>query len=255
MLCIGSVTLGNVPRVVLSVRDGSDAGEIAEAIANGVSIVEVRIDQFTKTDEVYVVEELSKLKEFPILATIRIESEGGAWQGTEEERLALFRSIFPLVDAVDIELSAREILDDVVADAHDNHKIVIGSYHNFDETPAPRRLAGAVNDGKLLDVDIVKVATFCKGWGDLTTLAEFTLEHAPKNIITIGMGPHGAASRVFFPVLGSLLTYTFDGEPTAPGQLKCEDMLEYLNRLYPTFNEVVEEAGEAPPASGSSSRS
>ena len=249
MLAIGSVALGNVPHVVLSLRDGVDPEAMAEAMVNGVSIIEVRIDEFTKTDEAYVVEELTKLKQYPVLATIRSESEGGAWHGTEQERLSLFRSILPLVDAIDIELAAREILDDLVAHAHDQQKIVIGSYHNFNETPPMPRLAGAVNDGKLLEVDIVKVATLCRSWGDLTSLAQFTIEHAPKNIVTIGMGPHGAASRIFFPVLGSLLTYTFNGAPTAPGQLKCDDMLEYLNRLYPTFNEVVEDEGESPPAS------
>lgn len=240
---------------MLSVRDAENLEEIADAFRKGVSIIEVRIDQFTKTDAPYVVEELRKLKDYPMLATIRSAHEGGAWKKSEQERLALFKTVLPLVDGVDIELAAREILDDVVADAHDKHKIVIGSYHNFEETPATSRLVAAVDDGKSLGVDIVKIATFCTTWQDLKTLAEFTLEHASKNIVMVGMGPHGVASRIFFPVLGSLLTYTFGGTPTAPGQLKCDHMLEYLNHFYPTFNEIVEEERKVPPVSGANSRS
>jgi 3-dehydroquinate dehydratase-1 len=241
VLAIGTASLGGAPCVVLSIRDGANFERVAEMVAGGVSIIEVRIDEFSKMEEPYVVEELRKLSDYPVLGTIRMEEEGGGWRDTEEKRLALFRAILPHVDAVDIELGAREILDEVVADAHGQHKVVIGSYHNFEQTPPTPRLAGAVNDGKLLDVDIVKVATMCHSWEDLTRLGSFTLEHAAKNIVSIGMGPHGAASRVFFSVLGSLLTYTFDGEATAPGQLKCDDMLEYFNRLYPTFHEDSEE--------------
>ena len=68
----------------------------------------------------------------------------------------------------------------------------------------------------------------------LQNLAEFTLAHRHRPLVTIGMGAAGAASRIFFPALGSLLTYTFLGAPTAPGQLTCEETLHYLTAFYPT---------------------
>jgi 3-dehydroquinate dehydratase I len=82
-------------------------------------------------------------------------------------------------------------------------------------------------------VDIVKVAARCNVPEDLQRLAAFTLAHREEGIIVVGMGPYGLSSRVFFPALGSLITYTFHGVPTAPGQLNCHDTLTYLNDFYP----------------------
>ena len=94
--------MGGAPCVVLSIRDGVSSERVAELVAGGVSIVEVRIDEFSKVEEGYVVEELRKLGDYPVLGTIRMQKEGGGWRGTEEERLALFHAILPHVDAVDI---------------------------------------------------------------------------------------------------------------------------------------------------------
>ncbi len=243
MLRIGPVELDGTPRVVIAVRDGAPQEEVRNALEGGASIVELRIDQFSALDEESVLEEIEKYKGVPTLATIRSAKEGGDWTRPEAERLALFRAVVPHVDAVDIELSSKEILAEVLETAHAAGKPAIGSYHDFSKTPAITRLAAAVNDGVILELDIVKIAAYCKSWDDLKLLARFTLEHADKNLITVGMGPHGAASRIFFPVLGSLLTYTFAGEPTAPGQLNCDDTLKYLLDFFPGFRKPAREEG------------
>ena len=49
------------------------------------------------------------------------------------------------------------------------------------------------------------------------------------------MGPHGVASRVFFPLFGSLLTYGFVGQAGAPGQLSLADLHAELCRYSPAF--------------------
>ena len=152
---------------------------------------------------------------------------------SEQERLSLFKKIIPEVNAVDIELSAETILPEVVQAAHAAGKIVILSYHNFDRTPALKELNGIMDKAKSLGADIVKVATLATQQEDIQALAGFTIAHAKKNIVTIAMGSEGTLSRVFFPALGSLLTYAHIGQPTAPGQLGYVELFELLRKFYP----------------------
>jgi len=249
MLHLGSIILDGTPRVIVAVRDDAPLDELAAVMAAGVELVELRIDQFQSRDPAYVVGQLERLAAYPRLGTIRCASEGGAWQGTEAEREALFRGILPHVEAIDVELSAKDMLPGLIEAAHADGKLVIGSYHDFQGTPIPKRLAGAANDGKLLGVDIVKVAVQCNSLEDVQVLAQFTGQHADKNLITIGMGAHGMLTRIFFPAIGSLMTYTFLGEPTAPGQLNCHDTLEYLKNFYPDFPGQEAESAAAEPLS------
>lgn len=81
MTNIGSVTLGSIPRVVLAVGEYSD--DFKSVYALGVSILEIRIDLFQKTDSAYIRSQLEQFKKIglPLMATLRHESEGGKLQG------------------------------------------------------------------------------------------------------------------------------------------------------------------------------
>jgi len=186
-----------------------------------------------------VVEEAARFAGLPLLATIRSAAEGGGWKGTESERLALFRALLPHVGAVDIELSSTGILGEVTADARAAGLTVIGSHHNFTETPPDGDLDAVVQAGATAGADIVKVAARCNSAADLRRLAAFTLRHEDRAMVVIGMGPAGMLSRVFFPALGSLLTYTFLGAPSAPGQLNSEETVKYLKLFYGHLDEAV----------------
>ncbi len=232
MLKIGSCALGERPRVVAAVSDGVPRKDAEVLLASGVDILELRIDTFSQCDTGHVVAEAVRLAGLPLLGTIRSAAEGGGWKGTEAERLALLRAVMPHVGALDIELSSTEILGDVVAGAHAAGLTVVGSHHHFTETPEDDALEAVVEAGVRAGVDIVKVAARCNSPEDLRRLAAFTLRHGDRAMVVIGMGPAGMLSRVFFPALGSLLTYTFLGAPSAPGQLNSEDTVKYLKFFY-----------------------
>lgn len=51
------------------------------------------------------------------------------------------------------------------------------------------------------------------------------------------MGGQGVKSRLFFPALGSLVTFAFVGRPTAPSRLEFDQTFELMRLLYPDFNE------------------
>jgi 3-dehydroquinate dehydratase I len=235
MLKIGETILGDAPCVALALQDDASMDDVRDTVARGIGLIELRIDQFAFSDVERVRAEVARFEGLPVLATIRSRQEGGAWRGSEAERLALFKAVLPLVQAVDIELSAEEIRDEVIAAAHGAGVLVIGSHHNFDATPTLAELSGILLRGRDVGVDVVKVAAHCKGNADLRLLARFLVEQSGEPLIVLGMGPHGIASRLFFPALGSLVTYTFLGEATAPGQLNCECTLQYLSVVYPDF--------------------
>lgn len=235
MLQLGSVSLGDVPRVVLALNDGVAIDEVKTALDKGADIIELRVDLFSSTEPAHVQSVFQRYEGIPVLATIRSKSEGGKWNASESERAALYKAVMPYCGAVDIELSSDEILERVIHEAHHAGRLVIGSYHNFDKTPDLVEIEAIHRHGSKVGVDIVKVASYCRNRLDLRVLAAFTLDHATRDVVVIGMGAEANITRIFFPALGSLMTYTFLGEPTAPGQLNLEATLGYLNGFYPDF--------------------
>lgn len=236
LLRLGNVALGEVPRVVVAVRDNPSRAALDQAMAAGASIVEARIDEYASHDTAYVIDQLQQLAGLPVLATIRYRREGGRWDRPEAERLALYEAILPYCDAVDAEVYARDLFAPLAQRARAAGKLVIGSFHDFEGMPSPRKLSAIATYGKARGAHVVKVAAMCHRRSDLQDLARFTL-HAKRDapLVVVGMGEHGAASRIFLPILGSLLTYTFLGEATAPGQLTLDDTLKYLSTFCPAF--------------------
>lgn len=234
MINFGSVVLGGGPRIAVPFRDGNSPASIARAVDLGMDIAELRIDQFAQRDAASVLNEVIKFTAVPVLATIRSDSEGGAWPTSDDAaRLDLYKAVLPDVAAVDIELSSKSIAADVVSAAHALGKPVVLSYHDFKQTPPLNTLNAIARDARSAGADIVKVAAMCGSQDDVRTLTRFTLDHVHEGVVVIGMGPIGATTRVLLPALGSLFTFAAYGEGTAPGQLQLEDMAAIFSRLYP----------------------
>jgi 3-dehydroquinate dehydratase-1 len=229
---------GEVPPIAVSFADGLMSDEIARARADGLDVAELRIDRYKSHDREHVVRQVRRFDAFPTIATIRTEDEGGGWDGSDEERLQLFKAVLPDVNGIDIELRSTEILPAVVDDARLNNKVVIVSNHNFDSTPSVGALEDMAGQAKESGADFVKFAAMAKSNEDLRTLAVFTLRNAELGLIVIAMGAHGSMSRIFFPALGSRLTYARGpGLPPVSGQLTYRDTFELLRRFSPEFNQ------------------
>lgn len=228
---IGKLKVGNIPRIAAVIVDGEDRKAIAAAKRDGADLLELRIDCFKKQD-VAVVQKIVKhiqVKKLPMLATIRSKAEGGKSGISEKERLRLFQAVIPFVDAVDIELSSKKILRDVIKEARRFKKKVIVSYHNFKDTPEQKKLEAIIKNGKKAGGDIVKIAAFAKNKKDIIQLASLTASH--NDIITIAMGRLGIVSRLFFPMLGSLLTYCSVTKSSAPGQIPLKTTANLLKEI------------------------
>jgi len=221
----------------MSFDDTSDDSHISDAVSAGLDVVEIRIDRFHTSDPAEIVGHVQRFSDLPTIATIRTKAEGGGWEGTGDERLALFTAVAPQVDAIDIELLSTDILPDVVSLAKGLDRTVIISHHDFQKTPPRSELDAMARRAKEAGADLVKISTMAETLDDLRTLTAFLIDNVDLGLIVIAMGPHGVVSRVAFPVLGSRITYAFSGVPTVSGQLPFSDTFDMLRLFSPLYAE------------------
>jgi 3-dehydroquinate dehydratase-1 len=231
MLRMGVLELGTMPRIVAAVtdRDLADTGWAALADA-----IELRVDQCGDPTPVAATAACAAARKTgkPIIATVRWSAEGGGGALTDAQRLALYEALAPHVDGLDVELRSP-LCDDVVAVGRRHQRLTIVSAHFFDATPPLPALRALLAEGAPR-ADIVKIATATRDAADLATLVDLLRLPGPPRIV-IGMGTTGAATRVFFPLLDSLLTYSFAGAPAAPGQIALAPLYDALREYSPTF--------------------
>jgi 3-dehydroquinate dehydratase-1 len=235
MLRFGSLELGTVPRVAVALSD-TDVRDEAHKVRKLVDVFELRVDRFSRHEPSFVAEVTAVARGYgvPLLATVRAASEGGAAELSEADRLAILRAVVASVDAVDVELHAA-IRGEVVDLCRRHDKPVIVSFHDFERTPSYDDLVGLIESGKAVGADVVKLAATAESRADLDRLLGLLRAHRDQNLILIAMGREGVASRVFFPLFGSLLTWGFLSREGAPGQLQLEDLIDELCRYAPDF--------------------
>jgi 3-dehydroquinate dehydratase I len=235
MLKLGKIEFGDVPRIIVTAGD-INAQIIKKAKKDGAEILELRLDEFRKTDtrSVQHILKSAKTAGLPIIATIRSKKEGGKKFISPQGRLRLFEMIIPDVEGVDIELSSKNILGPVIESARRFHKLVIISYHNFIQTPPEDKIEKIIREAAGREADIIKISTMAKTPGDILTLGYVTFRNKSRNIITLAMGRLGAVSRTFFPMLGSLATYGFSDKSHAPGQLSIKILKRDLETYFIT---------------------
>ena len=224
MVSIGNVTLN---RSVIASIGENPVSCAKKAKQLGADILELRIDLLSEKPE-QVVEELKKLG-LPVIITNRMKEQGGSWQGNEDERISELLLLLPLADAVDIELCAPD-RDSVVDKARNAGKTVIISTHDFQKTPDNKVMDGIIHESLEAGADIAKLAVMPGSLADVLRLLEVTL-HAKGHVCTMSMGATGKHSRVIAPVYGSVMTYGYVDTPTAPGQLRIDELKNLLKMI------------------------
>ena len=231
MLRLGELELGTMPRIVAAVtdRDLADTGWAALADA-----VELRVDQCSESTPAAAVAVADALRRLgkPLIATVRWQAEGGSGALDDGQRRALYEALVSRVEALDVEI-ASPLCEEIVALARQQGGLGIASAHFFNATPSPAVLHDLLDDGGQHG-DVVKIAAAVQSRADLARLVDLLRHPGPPRIV-IGMGAEGAATRVFFPLLDSLLTYSFAGAPTAPGQLALAPLYDALREYSPAF--------------------
>lgn len=179
---------------------------------NDCDLVELRLDELG-FDE--IVQAFAANCPLPLLITARGAAEGGANHMNLESRAQAYRALMPYASLLDIELSSFSELPEILDQARQENVVIVGSFHNFEQTPPLLELAEKDHQA----ADIFKVATLTRLRSDLDILADLLEKSAPKLTSVMGMGILGSAARPLLARLGSVLNYGYLGsQPSAPGQ-------------------------------------
>ena len=170
----------------------------------------------------------------PVIATLRRKPFGGLFAGGESEQLDILGKVRGAgFSYLDVEVETLEAVPSGQLKTIKGESCrLIGSYHNFKETPA--NLESILRRILAVDADVVKIATLAGCFADNLRLLEMISLAANHGlpIIPVAMGELGAYSRLVAPSRGAMLTYasTRAGQETAPGQLTSQD-LKFVYRL------------------------
>ena len=202
-------------------------------IQKGADILELRIDGLAKPN-IKVVKDIIEEINFPIIITNRIKSEGGLFEGSDDERIAILLECSDIADYVDIELQTD--LKYIKSMKNSNAKTII-SFHDFKKTPPIDELLAIVKKEKKLG-DIAKIAVMPKNLED--TIIVLAILSRCKNTIAISMGELGSYTRVISSKFSSPITFATGGDTTAPGQIDIETMKSILNLDILEHNNLIE---------------
>lgn len=190
---------------------------------------ELRLDLFPSID-LELVRRLLQNSARPIMLTLRKESHGGKFEGSETERETVIQKLLRLApDFFDLEYDMRPDFLNEVFKNYPKTKFIL-SYHNFQETPA--NLDEINQNMRRYLVYGYKIAALACSTTDALKMLNFAKKN-PKTS-TICMGEKGSFARVLGPVVGNLINYaSVDSQQgTAPGQIALSE----LKRLYPRLD-------------------
>jgi 3-dehydroquinate dehydratase / shikimate dehydrogenase len=153
----------------------------------------------------------------PVIVTCRPAWEGGRFDGSEEERLALLADAWTLgAEYVDIEwkAEARPLLE-----LSGGQRLVL-SMHDYDGVPSD--LEARVLAMRSTGAEVLKVAVHARRLTDQLRLLPLA-RHGGVPIALVAMGEAGLASRLLPGRFGSCWTYAGQA---APGQMSLARMLD-----------------------------
>ena len=191
-------------------------------IDKGADVLEFRIDALENPDIGKIKNTIEEIN-FPMIATNRINTEGGSFNGSEKERFDILYECCDLVEYVDIELQSS---DEYINKIHETGVKTIVSYHDFDKTPDLNEITYIVDKEHELG-DIAKVAFMPKDLEDTLTILA-VLSHC-EDTIAISMGDLGSYTRIMASKFDSPITFAAGRDVTAPGQIDIETMKALLN--------------------------
>ena len=210
----------------MSLIIASAHGEVPTA-ANGADMFELRIDSLDVEQAVCVLPELLSKATLPVVLTCRSTSEGGSFEGSEEDRVSMYTAALSCDSPpryIDIEHEAL-LLHPLLLDSLPlGESGVILSWH--DTKGRPRDLiqrAAAIQD--VANIDVVKMVWRARSLRDNLEAFEL-LQTRQQPMIAFCMGEYGVISRVLAPKFGGFATFacTEDHEPTASGQITAQEL-------------------------------
>ena len=214
--------------IAVPLTDKNFKERVKEAKEKGADLVELRVDQFSRTEVGYVLELIRFAKSIGLgtILTVRKPEEGGR---EVKNRREIFEKVGPESDYVDLELSSRDLIVPVREAVSEGGGKLILSFHDFERTPPSWVIREVIREG-IRYGGIPKVAVTARSYEDVARLLCTASKERGEKIL-IAMGDLGKVSRVAGFVFGSVITYASLGEALAPGQLPLEEVVKLRELL------------------------
>lgn len=207
-----------VPSMIcISINQESRRLALADMVnaARQCDLLEIRLDRFGKAPEIG---ELLANKSKPAILSCRRPKDGGDWEGTEAERLAILRQgIISKADYVEIEL---DVADDIRRFPPTQRVI---SYTNLRETPAD--ILEIYEEAKTKSPDVIKLTTLARTPEEAWPLVQI-LGTAVVPTVVVGLGKPGVMLSLLGKRIGAPWTYAAleRGMEAYPGQATVHDL-------------------------------
>jgi 3-dehydroquinate dehydratase/shikimate dehydrogenase len=178
-------------------------------------LLEIRLDRFGMAPGLG---ELLAAKPKPVIMSCRRKEDGGHWDGSEEERLALLRQcIVSKADYVEIELDAA----DQIRPFPPAKRVI--AYTNLKETPAD--IADIYAEAQTKKPDVIKLTTLARTPEEAWPLVQI-LAKPPVPTVVVGLGKPGVMLALLGRKIGAPWAYAAleRGMEAWPGQPTVEDL-------------------------------
>lgn len=146
---------------------------------------------------------------------------------SRHDRLRLIDTLNKSATFLDLDIMLQKEELDFISD--NNLELhVIGSYHDYQNTPSDTELHEIVKELTAYHPEILKVAAYCHDDSDalrLLQLQQLLKERSQKHVV-LGMGPHGVITRIFGILWGNEFTFAPNTiqEQSASGQLTKQQL-------------------------------
>ncbi len=190
-----------------------------------VDLIEIWFDQIEDLN----LEEIFRFRKKPLIAVIKEPKEFGAFTGSHAKKIALLSKFIELGGDF-VDLSSTEDFQYFNGLKKEHKFQIIGSFHDFKNTPSQDELFEVIDHRAFLEVDIIKIATKVENEEDLKILGSCVKRIVlyRKKAIVIGMGDLGKTTRLGEGAFrDNFLTFVAlsKEEKTAPGQIMLNDIL------------------------------
>lgn len=222
--------------------------QLSQMAAVPCDLVEWRADFYSGIENDRVLEDAlalirERVGEKPVIFTFRTGQEGGNRCISPEEYAYLNEraAASGLADIVDVEINRGEALAlRLTKIIQEKGKLVLGSFHDFDQTPENAEMEKTLCRMQELGMDITKLAVMPKSRQDVLRLLELSVkmkeELSDRPFITMAMGTPGVITRAAGGFDGSAVTFGTAGTASAPGQIPA-DKLQMILQILSEGNE------------------
>lgn len=241
-LLVRQLTLGDgQPKIIVPIVGKTEEEILLSAQKTAahplVDLIEWRADHYDAAlDANAVCEMLLKLrailKEKPLLFTFRTKREGGEKAIRDAAYLALCEAAAAsgAADLIDVEMFSPQA-EACVARVHAHQVPVVGSWHDFAQTPGEKDLIARFQKMQDMGADVLKIAVMPNCLEDVTHLisaAKAVHETARRPLCAISMGDMGCITRTHCAHFGGCMTFGALGAASAPGQISVEALHDAL---------------------------